>query len=322
MKVVRILLIVILLTFSNSFAERTFYTIQVASVLDFGAAEKIYKEVEKLPYARVDYVDGRYKVRIGFFYSVKEAKSFLFERDIRKKFKDAYVTRVYNSGYINTVLGKSVFPLNETDNSTNANVTENSSLSKTLCSLDNNSGEVESEQLNETSENQTLEKTLISNQTSGIEENISKVKKVVAIDLEKVKSVPKKNSNKIDIKVFSFIIVVPFLIIAIYFLLRIFRPKKNKGIIEKDFHQYLSELFTLGKFSELLDAASIYLLKVPDDTFVKELYAQGLKEIGRNLEAAEAFFELAKIFGDRGDLELAEKFRVEGEKLIDKEFGG
>jgi len=328
MRVVSVSLFLLLFLFSYSWAEKVFYSVQVASVTDFGAAEKVFKRVEKFPFSRVDYVDGRYKVRVGCFDDYDTAKEFFSKENLGKLFKGAYITRIYNTGYINTVLGQPVslcWAENETEqvegisgndsligssNSSNATYEEISSDFQGLESV-NAAGNYTKEY------SQSEESSSVSE-----EEKIGKVEEVVKVNFNEV-----NNKNNIlekkkgfDLKLFVVLLLLPVLSFFIFVLKRA-GSKENK-VIERDFHQHISELYSSGKFKELIDTASLYLLKVPEDTFVRELYAESLKELGRNLEAAEAYFELSKIFDDMKDLELSEKFRIKGEDLIDKEFGG
>lgn len=88
----------------SAFAK-VFYSIQLSARKSMQTAYEILKEVEKYPKARIDIVDGYYKVRIGLFSTYGEAKKFLIKNKIRKSFKGAFITKVDDK-----ILKTSIYP--------------------------------------------------------------------------------------------------------------------------------------------------------------------------------------------------------------------
>ncbi|WP_456395979.1 SPOR domain-containing protein [Desulfurobacterium sp.] len=99
-----IILITITILPASAFAK-IFYSIQLSARKNIQAANKILKEAEEYPKARIDIVNSYYKVRIGLFNTYSEAKKFLIKNKIRKIFKGAFITKVDDN-----ILKTSIYP--------------------------------------------------------------------------------------------------------------------------------------------------------------------------------------------------------------------
>ncbi|WP_456464805.1 SPOR domain-containing protein [Desulfurobacterium sp.] len=116
------LIIITLLIFPASAFARIFYSIQLCARKNIDAAYKTLKQTEKYPDARIDIVDGYYKVRVGLFNTYDEAKEFLIKNKIRKIFKGAFIAKVDDK-----TLQTSIFPKKHNKNISKnpANATQN-----------------------------------------------------------------------------------------------------------------------------------------------------------------------------------------------------
>jgi len=301
-----------------SLASGTYFTVQVASFQNKKLAEKFFRSVSGEKDAHIDFVDGRYKVRIGYFKTYEEAKKFLEKSYLKRKFRGAFITRTFCKKQVNTIKGN----LKLTDSS-------NSMLTKNEIQPENNTA------LENKTETLTLENETANTPSGKIEEdsngtpkkekpidlNIGKAPKVIRLDSKNGQEVTKVKKIK-GKQILLLLMAFPTAFFPLLYLLLKFSFRKREGLVEKDFHSYISELYSSGRFSDVVSTAFIYLSKVPDDTFVKEIYADSLKELGRNLEAADVYFDLSKEFMEKGSVELSEKFKLKGEELIDREFGG
>jgi len=73
--------------------ERVF-TIQVGSFKSKKKALEILEKVKDLPYARISYRKGRFKVRVGFFRTFKEALKFGKAKNLKRIAPDFFVTPI------------------------------------------------------------------------------------------------------------------------------------------------------------------------------------------------------------------------------------
>ncbi|SNR86414.1 SPOR domain-containing protein [Desulfurobacterium atlanticum] len=103
MKTLKFLIILLLLPVTV--LAQTYYSIQISARKSLKDAVKILKQVENYQDARIDKVDGFFKVRVGLFETYKDARSYLLTSGIKKQFKDAFISKVTDK-----VLENSIFP--------------------------------------------------------------------------------------------------------------------------------------------------------------------------------------------------------------------
>ena len=103
MKISKFLFVILLLPVTV--LAQTYYSIQISARKSLKDATKILKQVENYEDARIDKVNGFYKVRVGLFDTYKDAKIYLIKSGIKKQFKDAFISKVTDK-----ILENSIFP--------------------------------------------------------------------------------------------------------------------------------------------------------------------------------------------------------------------
>ncbi len=85
---------IILLIFPITVFAQTYYSIQVSARKNLIDAEIILRNARNYEDARIDKINGFYKVRVGLFDTYKEAKKYLINSGIKKSFPDAFLSKV------------------------------------------------------------------------------------------------------------------------------------------------------------------------------------------------------------------------------------
>ena len=76
--------------FGFSFAQETYYCVQLGSFIEAKNAQELFLKVKDLPQARVEKIENLYKVLVGFYKNKAEAQRLL-EEVKRRNFKDAFL---------------------------------------------------------------------------------------------------------------------------------------------------------------------------------------------------------------------------------------
>ncbi len=332
---VRILILFFLFTF-NALAvvpepEKEYFTVQIASFRKKEDALKVLKTVKDLPFARISYRAGRYKVRIGFFGSIQEAKDFV-KNEIESRIEDYYITKIRFSP-------KNVFFAEKNDFASNENSNHSSSEKK------NSSPEPENEKvtldvsgdgsdkkcngaLNSTensSESSELELTVQENETmletgdfcegssSEAEKGLENVTSSTLTKEDKRKGSSLEDSS--DSNSYNFFLVLVLL------LFLFFGFKWRKGVPSKDLEKIVVKLAQEGKCEELMEMVLPLLSVQRENTFLRKSVADCYLKRGKLLEAASFYEEIGEILERKGFSVLASEFREKAEKLYEKEFG-
>jgi len=296
------------------------YTVQVASLKSKAEAESILKKVSSFPGARISYRNGRYKVRVGFFKTYKEAQEFVKESGLTKVVSDYYITRIsFNPEGV-------FFPEKE----------EKSKEVKTPQEVKKEEKEVETE----SPAPLEREKEVSTGEGSGTEKEKEEVEPDEEKQLESDKE-DKDLTSDVKKQVFSYKeplpketklkeekeeggnwkkVALPTLIVTFLFVFfSLLRRRKGK-LKETDFESYVADLLNQGKYKELIELAVPYLMKRPKDTFVKKALAESYEKLGRYLEAADVYSEIAKDLEEKGLNVLAEDFKRKANELYQMEF--
>ncbi|RKQ63428.1 sporulation related protein [Thermovibrio guaymasensis] len=306
------------------------YTVQVASLKSKVEAESILKKVSSFPGARISYRNGRYKVRVGFFKTYKEAQEFVKESGLTKVVSDYYITRIsFNPEGV-------FFPEKE----------EKSKEIKTEVKTPQEVKEEEKEVETESPVPLEKEKEVSTGEDSGTEKEKEEVEPDEEKQLEsaEVKESREDKDLTSDVKkqVFSYKEPLPketkvkkekeeggnwkkvalptFIITFLFVFFSLLRRRKGK-LKETDFESYVADLLNQGKYKELIELAVPYLMKRPKDTFVKKALAESYEKLGRYLEAADVYSEIAKDLEEKGLNVLAEDFKRRANELYQMEFG-
>ncbi|MEO2066519.1 MAG: hypothetical protein ABGX17_08490, partial [Desulfurobacteriaceae bacterium] len=284
------------------------------------------KKVSSFPGARISYRNGRYKVRVGFFKTYKEAQEFVKESGLTRVVSDYYITRIsFNPEGV-------FFPEKE----------EKSKEVKTPQEVKKEEKEVETE----SSVPLEKEKEVSTGEGSGTEKEKEEVEPDEEKQLEsaEVKESREDKDLTSDVKkqVFSYKeplpketkvkkekeegdnwkkVALPTLIVAFLFVFFTFLRRRKSKVKETDFESYVAGLLNQGKYKELIELAVPYLMKRPKDTFVKKALAESYEKLGRYLEAADVYSEIAKDLEEKGLNVLAEDFKRRANELYQMEFG-
>ncbi len=228
------------------------YTIQIASVKDFETARKVYEQVKNLPLARIDKVEGRYKVRIGLFKSKKPAE-VIFKKYNLRRFDGAYITLI-RSGLKYTVYPKT--------------------LSRTSSKV---SAEVGKKKEPLISATQTSK--VVKEQTQSLSANVGS-RKLRPVVVKVSENLP-QSSVELSANVF----VPAALLLALASLLFYLILHHNREKKEEELYSEIARLLDERKFEELKRLCLPYMLKKPDDIIILKAYLKALKETGCEFEA-------------------------------------
>ncbi len=341
-----------------------FYTVQVASFKEMSKAQEILRKLKDLPYARISYRNGRYKVRIGFFKSFSDAERFVNEK-LKGKIKDYYITRiryspknVFFAQFKSTVKSKPKHSnlqkkpkstsLKNLGNSKNQKVKINNAINITSKSQDITDKTAINEELNEQilkNAQEELKKTQVI-----IEKNVSvnakkqeqredrefknkselKPKnsllrgKDKLLETNKPRNIQNRlSSSRTSLKIGELLVKIGVPVLVLLALMVIFlRLKKKKGAPPKDLEELVAELLEEERCGELLEAVLPALPSQPDNTFLRKAVADCYVKLGKLLEAASIYEEIAEILNRKGLSVLSEEFRRKADELYGKEFKG
>ncbi len=317
------------LTESAVSKEKPVYTIQLSDTKSFKEAERLFEQVKKFEFSRVDKVKSRYKIRVGMFKTRKEAfKYFNKHPEIKKISSTAYVTlnyydskRTILKGYFPKENGKAV--------KTNKETAEQISNKREI-----KSSNVTSSELPDKKTSSSLQKNI-----NGIT-NIKNKKSVK----ESIKQPFQKKSSRSYIYIVIGVVLVCFVIAGIVILLfrrKAFGLEKEEGgenlLSEKLKNFYMSVLKRIplvtskkileyhyrksGDFRSLilmklqgqdykfiLKETPSYLLKHSDDILVWKIYIEVLGQLGMYDEATKACERLAEVLKENSRPEAAENY--------------
>ena len=292
------------------------YTVQVASFTDRKEAERVLSRLSSFPDARISYRNGRYKVRVGFFKSFKEAQEFVRSSGLLKLVSDYYITRI-------TFSPEGVYFLKKPE-----------AQKEKLPALESESSSSEPPQEKAGSKARGVElppPQSIVEKVSYEEEKEETEPKPVNAEVSQVKKEEEKKelfSYREELpkkEVREERSLRPYVLGALAFLsvlLLLFKLIKRSKRSEDYFESYIAKLLDEGKYEEIVDIAVPYLSRNPEDTFVRKALAESYEKLGRYLEAAELYSEIASELERKGLGILAEGFKKKAEELYGREFKG
>ena len=313
-----------------------YFTIQFASPTKIETAKKIYEKLKEVPFLRIVKADGHYRVRGGFFSSLKEAEEFIDSHEKLKKSPHYITLTVYDPSVVVYGFGSS----NSTEEKVSSNATQISALSSEVVKLsipkENDGASLNSTNTTSSSatNNITENTTSASNVTATISENnVVKVENetnvrsnatVFSLSKEQEKEfLPPKVKEKPSVKkrgkkTFHYYYVLPVLG-AVFLLLVLFLAKRRKsgGV---DFEVYIGKLLEEEDYDKIIEVLVPYLKREPEDTFALKALAEAMEKKGRILEAVALYRELAEVLRKKDFVVLAEEFEKKAEKLSEEAF--
>ncbi|SMP16806.1 Sporulation related domain-containing protein [Desulfurobacterium pacificum] len=311
-----------------------YFTIQFASPTKIETAKKIYKKLKEVPFLRIVKADGHYRVRGGFFSSLKEAEEFINSHEKLKKSPHYITLTVYDPSVVVYGFGSS----NSTEEKVSSNATQISALSSEVVKLpipeENESASLNS--TNTTSSNATnnITENTTSNVTATVSENnVVKVENetnvrtnatVFSLSKEQEKEfLPPKVKEKPSVKkrgkkTFYYYYVL-LVLGAVFLLLVLFLAKRRKsgGV---DFEVYIGKLLEEEDYDKIIEVLVPYLKREPEDTFALKALAEAMEKKGRILETVALYRELAEVLRKKDFVVLAEEFEKKAEKLSEEAF--
>ena len=251
------------------------YTIQVASYPTKEEALEFAKRLPPLPYLRISYYKGRYRVRVGLFKSLKEAREFAQSPEFRELFKDFFIARTaYYPSRVTLVE-----PLKPV---------ELPPLSS-LVSV----------------EFDEVKPVALPSPSSLVE---------VAGYSEVLKAEPQKEGG-VNLPLYA---LIPAAVAGGAILLKLRRSRPFKGSVEA----LVGELLSKGRYGEVVEVALPLILSGEGSLFLKKALAESYEKLGRYLEAAELYEEVAKELERRGLSPLALELEAKAQELYGREFKG
>jgi cell division protein FtsN len=290
--------------------ERVF-TIQVGSFKTKKKALEVLEKVKDLPYARISYRKGRFKVRVGFFKSYREAVEFGKKNNLDEVAPDYYITAIkfipenvefFSSSSLPSKDEKHPPPKTKEEVNKTDEITEPPPPPLPPKEEEREPPKVEKEETPE--QKQTIEK---------IEDELQKLE-------DSSFSVTEKKAKKKNY--FPFLLIPALLIPFGALLTKTNRKGKNKSVKEAEFEKFIASLLKEDKYERVLEIGIPYLSKNPEDTFVKKAVAESFEKTGRYLEASTLYSEIAEDLRKKGLDILADLFEKKAESLSGKEFKG
>ncbi len=354
----RILAVLFLIFSLNVFGAepepgKAFFTVQVASFKEISKAREVLENIKDLPYARISYRNGRYKVRVGFFNSFSEAQQFVKE-NLAGRVKDYYITKIRFSpegvffaggkailkSEVSAVrkkavpdTGKPVSPPIKPENKKNEKIKVDFS-SKTLTEKSSELKKKKTETAK--SDYQVIKEAQEELKKTDflIEKNINRVereksgKKIEKVERKKAARNQTFSSDFKRSKVNStgkrnFLPeglgpVVALVGVVLLLVLALLRRKRNA--LPKDLEKLVAELLEEERCGELLETVLPLLPSQPDNTFLRKSVADCYVKLGKFLEAASLYEEIGEILDRKGLSVLADEFRKKAEELYGSEF--
>ena len=318
-----------------------FFTIQVASFKDVSKARELLKELSDLPYARISYRGGRYRVRVGFFKSFMSAKRFAEEK-LRGRFRDFFITKTKFSKK-NVIFAKDLV-VSDSTSSQESSPSEQQSFSNKLAVstdkkkdkvdvTDQRSAVVHCEDKEEVQPKVQSETKLVStkqnsleiqgelNKNSSVKKKSLKVKEKIKIEYSK-SSIQKEKalSPNTFIGTIKYVFGVLILLATVSLLFLKLKTKRRESSDYLD--KLIAKLVKEGNCAELLDTVLPLLSSQPENTFLRKAVADCYLSLGKFLEAAVFYEEIAEILERKGLKVLSEEFKKRAEELYGREFKG
>ncbi|TCK05379.1 SPOR domain-containing protein [Phorcysia thermohydrogeniphila] len=295
------------------------FTIQVGSFKTKKKALEILEKVKNLPYARISYRKGRFKVRVGFFKSAKEASEFGKKNNLDEVAPDYYITAIKFIPENVEFFSSSSLPAKEETPRRQAEREEESPPQKTEGEVNKTDKVTEPPPplppaKEEEKEPPKVEKEETPEQTiERIEEELQKLE-------DNSLSVTEKKPERTNY--FPFLLIPALLIPLGALIVKGSRKRKGKKVKEAEFEKFIASLLKEDKYERVLEIGIPYLSKNPEDTFVKKAVAESFEKTGRYLEASTLYSEIAEDLRKKGLDILADLFEKKAESLSGKEFKG
>ena len=288
------------------------FVVQVGSLKDRERAFKLAERLKAFPDVRVSYRNGRYKVRIGFFKTYKEAVSFTESAEFKDKVKDFYVTKIvyHPEGVFFLPSSKS----EEKPQEKRRGEPEQRDLKEELELEPNSYSSAEG------SSNLTLEQGEVEAQPTVPDEVKSDFEKALEEEGKENASPVQRDKQKGKDEKGSWLKEFYLLFLFVLVILFIIRFLKDNQNSENYIENHIAKLLGEGKYEEVIEVAIPYLDKNPNDTFVKNALAESYEMLGKYLEAASVYSEIAQDLEKKGLNILAEGFKERAEKLYSQEF--
>ncbi len=342
-------LLLIILIFSLSFgvyavefqSGKFFYTVQVASFKEKSKALEILNRLKDLPYARVSYRNGRFKVRVGFFSSFAEAEKFVKEK-LEGRVGDFYITKIrfIPEGiiYASEVKRKEKIERKKEKEAVDLPVSSGEMAEREKGvefqkrkkvedkevppgnTLSNTAPlAVEKEPLEREKSTSPAFQEFPSQGKSERKKNKEKRGESVAKGktVERTVSVQKERGSLGKLTAIPFLMFVLLVVFSFTLFLR------RKGRVPADrLEVFISKLLNEGKCEELLETVLPLLTLQPENTFLRKAVADCYLNLGKFLEAASFYEEIAEILERKGLKVLSEEFKNKAEEIYEREFKG
>lgn len=311
-----------------------FYTVQVASFKEKSKALEVLNRLKDLSYARVSYRNGRFKVRVGLFSSFAEAEKFVKEK-LKGRVSDFYVTRIrfIPEGIIyaskSEIKEKEKVEKKEEKETVAQPVSSGKAAEKGVEFQKKEKVEVEKVPTGSTPSGTaplTAEEEPIETEKSSFPPGKSGEKKDEEKRVESVaegKTVERTVSAEKEGSSSGKLTAAPFLIAALLAVLgfALFLRRK-RGAPADRLEVFVSKLLKEGKCEELLETVLPLLTLQPENTFMKKAVADCYLNLGKFLEAASLYEEIAEILERKGLKVLSEEFKKKAEEIYGREFKG
>ena len=319
-----------------------FFTIQVASFKDVSKAQELLKELSDLPYARISYRGGRYRVRVGFFKSFMSAKRFAEEK-LRGRFRDFFITKTKFSKK-NVIFAKDLVVSDSTSSQESSPSEQQSFSNKLVVSTDKKKDKVgvtdrrstvvhceDKEEVQPKVQSETeLVSTGAGQNSLKVQEKLNESPSVSEknLQIEKIKieysksSVQKEKASSPNtfIGTIKYVFGVLILLATVSLLFLKLKTKRRESSDYLD--KLIARLVKEGNCSELLDTVLPLLSSQPENTFLRKAVADCYLSLGKFLEAAVFYEEIAEILERKGLKVLSEEFKKRAEELYGREFKG
>ena len=338
-----LLLVVLILSFSFSVYAvepqpgKFFYTVQVGSFKEKSKALEVLNRLKDLPYARVSFRNGRFKVRVGFFSSFTEAEKFVKEK-LKGRVSDFYITRIRFSPEGIIYASKSEVEKKEEKEAVAQPVSSGEAAEKEECVEFQKREEVEVEEvptgstpsgtahLTAKEEPVKLEKSsspafrelppsVKSGEKRDEEERVESIAEGKTV--ERTVSAQKGGNSSGKLTVLPFLIAALLAVFGFTLFLR-----RKRGAPADRLEVFVSKLLKEGKCEELLETVLPLLALQPENTFLRKAVADCYLNLGKFLEAASLYEEMAEILERKGLKVLSEEFKRKAEEIYGREFKG
>lgn len=331
---------------------KEYFTVQVASFKEREKAQEVLDVIKDLPYARISYRSGRFKVRVGFFSSFSEARKFVDEK-LKGRVKDYYITKIrfspdnvyFAKGNTRSLPApkpsvsvsfseeenKVNVPLREYGNASISGVSGNCSREEERESyFQGNRTSGEKVQLGEVQSSESGEEKVAAGKPVDTESYFSannseedvKLEKSETFDSDEERIEKKTTEGRIEKRSFYLKYELLAGLIFLLFLVFLFRFGLKKGAPPEDIENFVTKLLEEEKCEELVEVVLPLLSVQKENTFLRKALADCYLKQGKFLEAASLYEEIGEILDRKGLPVLADEFRRKAEKLYGSEFKG